>query len=269
MTAVAHATAPASPVLIRSCKLTKVYKTRENVSMVALDNISFEIHDGEFVSIVGPSGCGKSTLMKIVGGLLDYSIGDVSVDGRRVTKPAADVGIVFQSPVLLPWRTIIENILLPSEIRGAITPQVRERAQGLLDMVGLGGFEKRYPYELSGGMQQRASIVRALVHNPKLLLMDEPFGALDAMTRDQMNEELLNIWSANRKTVVFITHSIAEAVFLSDRVFVMTPRPGRLAEIIDIDLPRPRSIDVVNSDKFGVYAARIRALLDAKKDIAG
>ncbi len=218
---------------------------------------------------VGPSGCGKSTLMKMVAGLLGYTSGTLERLGKPVEKPGPDVGVVFQAPVLLPWRTILENVLLPSEIRGTITPAVRARAHELLALVGLTGFESRYPHELSGGMQQRAGIVRALVHDPRILLMDEPFGALDAMTRDQMNEELLKIWSANRKTVIFITHSITEAVFLSDRVFVMTARPGRLAEIIDVELPRPRSIEMVNSDRFGVYANHIRSLLSAKKDIAG
>lgn len=255
--------------LIRANDLTKVYRTKTDERVLALSAVNFSIGDGEFISIVGPSGCGKSTLLKIMAGLLSYSGGDIAVGGKAITGPTADVGVVFQAPVLLPWRTIFENVLLPSEIRGTISDAAKRRATDLLSLVGLGGFEKRYPHELSGGMQQRAAIVRALVHDPKLLLMDEPFGALDALTREQMNVEVLRIWSASRKTVVFITHSIAEAVFLSDRVFVMTPRPGKLAEIIDIDLPRPRSLSMINSDRFGVYAGHIRKLLHASEDLAG
>ena len=255
--------------LIEAKDLNKIYASNDGKGVAALKSVSFSIGEGEFVSIVGRSGCGKSTLVKILAGLLKHTSGDVSIGGRPVAGPAADVGIVFQAPVLLPWRTIMQNVLLPSEIRKAITPAIKLRAASLLELVGLSGFENRYPYELSGGMQQRAAIVRALVQDPKLLLMDEPFGALDAMTREQMNVEVLRIWSASRKTVIFVTHSIVESVFLSDRVFVMTPRPGRLAEIIDIDLPRPRTLAMINSDGFGVYTNRIRKLLDAEGDIAG
>lgn len=255
--------------LIRATDLTKIYRTKTDEDVLALSAVNFSIDDGEFISIVGPSGCGKSTLLKIMAGLLNYSSGSIAVNGKAISGPTTDVGVVFQAPVLLPWRTIFENVMLPSEIRGTISDASKRRATELLTLVGLGGFEKRYPHELSGGMQQRAAIVRALVHDPKLLLMDEPFGALDALTREQMNVEVLRIWSASRKTVVFITHSIAEAVFLSDRVFVMTPRPGKLAEIIDIDLPRPRSLAMINSDRFGVYAGQIRRLLHASEDLAG
>jgi NitT/TauT family transport system ATP-binding protein len=171
---------------------------------------------------------------------------------------------VFQSPVLLPWRTVIENVLLPIEFRRLPIASYRQKAVDLLQMVGLQDFAQRYPFELSGGMQQRAAIVRALVQDPRLLLMDEPFGALDAMTREQMNTELLRIWSRSRKTVIFITHSIAEAIFLSDRVIAMTARPGTIADVIDIDLPRPRDLAVINTNRFGRYAARLRSLLDAQ-----
>jgi NitT/TauT family transport system ATP-binding protein len=176
--------------------------------------------------------------------------------------------MVFQAPVLLPWRTIIQNVLLPTEFRRLDATNYRERARELLALVGLEGFEDRYPHELSGGMQQRAAIVRALVQDPPILLMDEPFGALDAMTREQMNVEVLRIWSRNRKTVVFVTHSIAESVFLADRVFVMTPRPGRVAEVIEVDLPRPRDLSIINTEAFGRHAGRIRGLLHSKGDLS-
>jgi NitT/TauT family transport system ATP-binding protein len=257
------------PELIRAQNLTKIYRTNAGEKLLALSKVDFSIRDGEFVSIVCPSGCGKSTLLKIMAGLLGYTTGSIMIGDRKVLGPTSDIGVVFQAPVLLPWRTILQNVLLPSEIRKSISQDVRNRAAELLRLVGLGGFENRYPHELSGGMQQRAAIVRALVHDPKLLLMDEPFGALDALTREQMNVEVLRIWSASKKTVVFITHSIAEAVFLSDRVFVMTARPGQLAEIIDIDLSRPRVLSMINTDQFGVYAGRIRKLLHASEDIAG
>jgi NitT/TauT family transport system ATP-binding protein len=253
--------------LIEARGLGMTYRTARGDKVVALDGLNFSVADGEFISVVGPSGCGKSTLMKILAGLLSRTEGEISLGGRSVSGPGPDVGVVFQAPVLLPWRTILQNVLLPTEMRRLAAP--RARAMALLETVGLGGFENRYPHELSGGMQQRASIVRALVGDPRLLLMDEPFGALDAMTRDQMNEEVLRIWHASRKTVVFITHSIAEAVFLSDRVFVMTPRPGRLVEIIDIGLPRPRTLRMVNTDAFGAYADRIRLLLNAPGNVAG
>jgi NitT/TauT family transport system ATP-binding protein len=260
----------AAPAL-EARKLTKIYGCRAGDRTVALQDVDIAIADGEFVSVVGPSGCGKSTFMKIIAGLLEATGGSIAMGGRPVVAGGAggDVGVVFQQPVLLPWRTILQNVLVPSEVRRAVTPVVRRRARDLLATVGLAGFEDRYPYQLSGGMQQRAAIVRALVHEPRLLLMDEPFGALDAMTREQMNEEVLRIWHASRKTVLFITHSIAEAVFLSDRVMVMTPRPGRLAAVIDIDLPRPRRLEMINTDRFGVYAGRIRNLLNAREDIAG
>jgi NitT/TauT family transport system ATP-binding protein len=256
----------AEPPLISVHGLAKTYVSDRSEDLSALRDISFSIRDGEFVSVVGPSGCGKSTLLKILAGLLPSSAGSVTIAGRRVAGPAADVGVVFQAPVLLPWRTIQENILLPAEFRHVLDKDYRQRALDLLAMAGLQGFENRYPYELSGGMQQRASIVRALAQQPKLLLMDEPFGALDAMTREQMNVDLLRIWGASRKTVIFITHSIGEAVFLSDRVFVMTARPGRLVEIVDIGLDRPRDLAIVNTERFGTYVQRIRDRLEARME---
>ncbi len=257
-----------APALIGIRGLDKVYRTRRHGEVHALSDINFDVADGEFVSLVGPSGCGKSTLLKILAGLVGYNRGEVTLAGSPLRGSSRDIGMVFQSPVLLPWRTILQNVLLPTEFyRSSLSPY-RDRARQLLDLVGLAGFEDRYPFELSGGMQQRAAIVRALVQDPKVLLMDEPFGALDAMTREQMNLEVLRIWEANTKTVLFVTHSISESVFLADRVVVMTPRPGAVAEIIEIDLPRPRSLEMINSEAFGRYASRIRTLLHAREDLS-
>ena len=234
---------------------------RGDTSVHALDRVSLEVRDGEFVAIVGPSGCGKSTLLKLVTGLRPPTAGRLLVYGRQVTRPRGDVGIVFQSPVLLPWRTILENVALPIDVLKLDGARGRERARELLALVGLEGFESSYPNELSGGMQQRAAIARALVYDAPLLLMDEPFGALDAMTREQMNLELQRIWSVNRKTVVFITHSIPEAVFLADRIVVMSARPGRVLELLDNPLPRMRSLDDMLQPDFGMLVREIRKLL--------
>ena len=223
----------------------------------ALAGISLSVDAGEFVSLVGPSGCGKSTLLRIVAGLRPATAGTISVTGREVTQPIPDIGMVFQSPILLKWRTILENVLLPAELAGKDAGALRGRANQLLEMAGLHGFADKLPRELSGGMQQRASLCRALLLDPPLLLMDEPFGALDAMTRDDMALELLRIWGERdlareaRKTVLFVTHSIPEAVFLSDRVVVMSPRPGRIAADLRIDLPRPRTVELRASETFG------------------
>ena len=249
--------------LINARGLSKSYATAGG-DVTALKNLDFRIYDGEFVSVVGQSGCGKSTLLKVLAGLLPYTSGTVELNGKPLRGPSADAAVVFQSPVLLPWRTVLDNVLLPIEFRKLPIAQYRKTADDLLDMVGLRDFALRYPFELSGGMQQRAAIVRALVQNPKLLLMDEPFGALDAMTREQMNLELVRIWSQSRKTVIFITHSIAEAIFLSDRVIAMTARPGTIADVIEINLPRPRDLSIINTDRFGRYAAKLRSLLDAQ-----
>ena len=265
-----QAAAPRGPDSLIACRgLDKIYRTRSGEDVQALRDIDFTIEAGEFVSIVGPSGCGKSTLLKIMAGLLDYTAGTISISGKPVTGPSPDNGLVFQQPNLLPWKTIAQNVAFPVEIQKGARGVDHDRVSALMAMVGLGGFEGKYPHELSGGMQQRAAIVRALVQDPQVLLMDEPFGALDAMTRDMMNVELLRIWSKHRKTVIFVTHSIPEAVFLSDRVIAMTPRPGEIAEIIPIDLPRPRTLDVVNTPAFGAYAKRLRRLLNANEDIAG
>lgn len=255
-----------APALIRAHGLSKTYVTGSG-EVTALKNLDFEIYDGEFVSVVGQSGCGKSTLLKVLAGLLPYTTGSVELNGKALRGPTREAAVVFQSPVLLPWRTVLDNVLLPIEFRKLPMAGYRRSAVDLLAMVGLSEFARRYPYELSGGMQQRAAIVRALVQNPQLLLMDEPFGALDAMTREQMNLELMRIWSQSRKTVIFITHSIAEAIFLSDRVIAMTARPGTIADVITIDLPRPRDLAVINTDRFGRYAAKLRSLLDAQGGI--
>ena len=231
--------------------------------VVALADIDFAVGDGEFVSVVGPSGCGKSTLLRILAGLMPPTDGNAALAGSPIDGPRRDIGVVFQSPVLFPWRTVLGNAELPVDVQGLDRKAMRAKALELLKLVGLEGFESRYPRELSGGMQQRVSLVRALIHDPALLLMDEPFGALDAMTRETMHIELQRIWMERRKTIVFITHSIAEAVFLADRVLVMTPRPGRIGAELKIDLPRPRALDAVNTEVFGGYVRQIRAALNA------
>ena len=242
--------------------LSKVYGGRGG-NVTALSDIDCTIGDGEFMSIVGPSGCGKSTLLKILAGLLQPSGGDALLNGTPIDGPRNDIGVVFQSPVLFPWRTVLGNVLLPVDVQKLGREKMQQRALDLLNLVGLKDFEHRYPWELSGGMQQRVALVRALIHDPALLLMDEPFGALDALTREAMNVELQRIWMESRKTVVFITHSTSEAVFLGDRVMVMTPRPGKVEDMLEIDLPRPRSLDVMTTEKFGTYVRRIRKSLNA------
>ncbi len=251
---------PAAPAYVRIVKGTKTYKSKRG-DVLALAEVDLEILQGEFLSIVGPSGCGKSTLMRCVAGLAPISGGEIQVKGARVDGPAKDLGIVFQRDLLLDWRSVIDNVLLAVEFSGRAMPNARERAVGILTKVGLGDFLDRYPWELSGGMRQRAAICRALVTDPPALLMDEPFGALDALTRDDLNAELQAVWMESRKTVLFITHSIGEAVFLSDRVAVMSPKPGRILETIDVDLPRPRALSVRDSPEFAKVTARIRQVL--------
>jgi NitT/TauT family transport system ATP-binding protein len=242
---------------IRIEGLSKTFGNQRD-SVLALDNIDCSIRQGSFVTIVGPSGCGKSTLLRILAGLLDYDLGSVVLDGQPIRGTRRDVGVVFQSSILLPWRTILDNVLLPAEVLGLDMKQARERAMQLLHMVRLDGFEHKLPRQLSGGMQQRASIARALLHDPKILLMDEPFGALDAMTRERMNLELQRIWMESGKTVVLITHSIPEAVFLGDMVLVMSARPGKLQQVLRIDLPRPRGMGVMSDPAFAAAADSIR-----------
>ena len=232
--------------------------------MPALDAVSFEVAEREFLAVVGRSGCGKSTMLKIIAGVLGKTAGSVRVHGHEVTAPLRDAGIVFQAPTLLPWRSVLDNVLLPAEFLKLDLAVARRRAYELLELVGLAGFERRFPRQLSGGMQQRAAISRALIHDPTLLLLDEPFGALDALTREEMNLELLRIWSERRKTSVLITHSIAEAVFLADRVVVMTPRPGRVAEIVPVDLARPRAAALRLTPEFAALVRRIGGLIGIK-----
>jgi len=246
-------------IVVRGAR--KVYLPRQGPPVFALDDVTFSVGAGEFLTVVGPSGCGKSTLLRLVGGLIACTRGEVLRDGSPVAGPSREVGIVFQHPTLLPWRTVWQNVLLPLEVAGPPTEADARRARALLDTAGLGGFERMYPHELSGGMQQRVAICRALVARPHVLLMDEPFGALDAMTREQMNIELLRIWREYRTTVLFVTHSIPEAVFLSERVLVLTPRPGRVARLLEVDLPRPRTLGMMASPRFAELTGAVRASL--------
>ncbi len=248
--------------------LSKAYAARGS-GVAALDGISFSVAEGEFVAVVGPSGCGKSTLLKILAGILTTSSGEALLRGTPIVAPRRDIGVVFQSPVLFPWRTVLDNVLLPVDVQGLGRDRHGKAALDLLSLVGLAGFEHRYPWELSGGMQQRVAITRALIHDPAMLLMDEPFGALDAMTREHMNVELQRIWLERKKTVLFITHSIPEAVFLADRVLVMTPRPGRLMDDVPVKIARPRSLEIMNTGEFGRYVSQIRSRFSVKGGIDG
>jgi len=239
----------------------KAYR-RGKAEFLAISDASFDVMPGELVSLVGPSGCGKSTLLKILAGLHPHDGGEVRIGSSAHSfDPSRDIGMVFQAPLLLKWRRIVENVLLPAELLGLSMQASRARAMDLLALVGLKGFEDKYPYELSGGMQQRAAIARALVHDPKLVLMDEPFGALDALTREKMNIELLRIWKESGKTIVFVTHGISEAVFLGTRVVVLTAGPAKMADNFEIDLPHPRTLDMKTQPAFGEYTRRIYRLL--------
>jgi len=229
----------------------------------AIREARFRVAPGEFLSLLGPSGCGKSTLLMMIAGLLAPSRGSIRVDDAEVQGPRRDVGIVFQSPVLLPWRTVLDNVLLPVEMLRLRRTDYARRARDLLSMAKVDDFAAKLPHELSGGMKQRVAICRALVHDPALLLMDEPFSALDAMTRDQMGLELLRIWDVHKKTVVFVTHSIREAVFLSDRVLVMSPRPATIGFETDVKLHRPRTMDMQEADEFNRYVGLLRHSIEA------
>jgi len=249
--------------LIALDRVGMVYSTASG-AVEALREISFGVGAGELAALVGPSGCGKSTLLRIIAGLRPATSGTVAVGGRPVDGPLHAVGMVFQAPVLLKWRCVLDNVLLPAELAGLDTRRHEPRARELLHLVGLDGFADKYPRELSGGMQQRAALCRALLLDPPLLLMDEPFGALDAMTRDELNLELLRVWgegNERRKTIVFVTHSISEAVLLADRVVVLTPRPGRVATIMPVPLPRPRTVESRASADFGAVALQIHEAL--------
>lgn len=247
---------------IRVANVKKVYRARRQETL-AVSDVTLNVYPSELVSLVGPSGCGKTTILKILAGLQDYDEGAVEIGSPDDPFEAGrDVGMVFQQPLLLKWRNVLANVLLPAEILGLPRKESRERARDLLNVVGLSGSENSYPHELSGGMQQRAAIARALVHDPKLVLMDEPFGALDALTREKMNLEMLRIWSDSHKTIVFVTHSIQEAVFLATRCAVLTAGPARMADTFAIDLPFPRKLDVKTHESFGEYTRRIYRLLD-------
>jgi len=245
-------------ITLRVSNVRKVFGTLE-----AIKNISIDIADGEFVSLLGPSGCGKSTLLMMIAGLTQATSGEIVLAGSPVHGPRGDVGVVFQSPVLLPWRTVLDNVLFPIELLRLSRAEYRGRAMELLKMAKLEEFAGALPRQLSGGMRQRAAICRALIHNPSTLLMDEPFSALDAITRDDMAVELLRIWQANRKTVVFVTHSIREAAFLSDRVLVMGRRPATVIDEVRIELPRPRHIGMTEEEGFNRYVRHLRKSIEA------
>jgi NitT/TauT family transport system ATP-binding protein len=238
--------------LITIQNVKKVYKSRTG-PVHALGPMDLSVQQSEFISIVGPSGCGKSTLLLLVAGLLEYEEGEIKIDGKLVDKPQTDIGIVFQTPVLVDWRDVLGNVMMQIEMRKLKTADYLERAKELLESVGLTDFQKRYPFELSGGMQQRTAFCRALIHDPPLVLMDEPLGALDAMTREQLRVDLEQLWLKTKKTVLFVTHSIPESIQLSDRVVVFTPRPGLIERVIDIELPRPRTMAVRESPEFQHY----------------
>jgi NitT/TauT family transport system ATP-binding protein len=235
-------------------RVRKVYGS----GLEAIREVRFTVESGEFVSVLGPSGCGKSTLLMMIAGLLGPSAGEIRVDGTAVRGPRREIGVVFQAPVLLPWRTVLDNVLLPIEMLRLPRAQYVERARDLLAMVKIDDFADKLPRELSGGMRQRASMCRALIHDPEILLMDEPFSALDALTRDQMGQELLRIWEQHKKTVVFVTHSIRESVFLSDRVLVMAERPATISLEVEVKLARPRRLDIEESDEFNRYVGLLR-----------
>jgi NitT/TauT family transport system ATP-binding protein len=247
---------PTPPVLV-----TGVNKRFKNVEAIA--DVSLRVDDRQFVSIVGPSGCGKSTLLRLICGLLPVTSGEIFVRGTPVVKPILDVGMVFQSPVLLPWRTTLDNILFVAEMRGEPAAKYRDRALELIKLAGLSGFEHRRPYELSGGMQQRAAICRALLLNPSIILMDEPFGALDVITRERLGFELEKMWNVSKNTVVFVTHSISEAVLLSDSIVVMSARPGRIMRTFQVDLPRPRGRDLLSHPDFVRLSAEVRTCIES------
>jgi NitT/TauT family transport system ATP-binding protein len=251
---------------IRLQGVGKAYDTKDGQVQACAD-VDLDIRQSEFVAIVGPSGCGKTTILKMVAGLVPHTSGSITVGGRAVDRPLTDVGIVFQESILLDWRDVLSNVMLQVDIRGLPRAPGEKVARQLLQQTGLAGFERKKPYELSGGMRQRVSICRALVHDPPLLLMDEPFGALDALTREQISMDIQHVWMDKRKTAIHITHSIPEAVLLADRVVVMGPRPGRIVEIIDVDLPRPRRLDRL-PPRFNDYAGRIREIFKSKGVLA-
>ena len=251
--------------MIRLDGVGKTYRTRRGDVVRAVEDVTLHVAENEFVTLVGPSGCGKSTLLRLVAGLTPATRGAIRVRDTAVREPFPDVGFVFQQPVLLPWRSVLDNVLFSVEMLGQPPRQYRKQAADLLELTGLGGFETKYPHELSGGMQQRVAICRALLPDPSLLLMDEPFGALDAMTREEMSLELLRVWEERRKTILFVTHSIPEAILLADRVVVMTARPGRIARVLTIDLPRPRTMELEFDPRFKAASDEVRSLIFARR----
>lgn len=246
--------------LVRASGISKTYRSGDD-EMVALSGMDLDVMDGEFLTLLGPSGCGKSTALNIMGGLLAPSQGTVTFDGKSMSGPSRDIGMMFQQAVMFPWRTTIDNVLLPVEVFGQSKKKYRARAEELLSMVGIAEFAKSYPWQLSGGMQQRAALCRVLIHSPKLLLLDEPFGALDEFTRESMNSELLRLQAHSKATAILVTHNISEAVFMSDRIAVMSARPGRLVEVIDVPFDRPRSPELTLTPEFAALALRARTLL--------
>jgi NitT/TauT family transport system ATP-binding protein len=252
------------PAFIHVAGLEKRFATRSGDTVTALSDVNLDIRENEFISVVGPSGCGKTTLLRILAGLERASSGTAHSGGELITEPRPDVGVVFQQALLLPWNTVLTNVMLSAHLKKDRSEAAVKRAEHLLAFMGLKEFAQKYPFELSGGMQQRVSICRALMREPKILLMDEPFGALDAMTREAMNMELMRVWSEERKTVIFITHSIPEAVLLGDRVVVMSPRPGRISEIVDVNLGRPRNLQTMGTARFGELCDHIRSIFGAE-----
>ncbi len=248
-------------------RVTRIFNSRDGDQVVALEDVSLSIGTNEFITLVGPSGCGKSTLLRIVAGLILPTAGTASIGGVPIREPRSETGIVFQAPTLLPWASVMDNVLFPLRMMHKMDSGSTDKAAALIKLVGLAGFEGKSPRELSGGMQQRVAICRALVHEPDILLMDEPFGALDALTREEMTLELLRIWGERPKTVLFVTHSITEAVVLADRVVVMSPRPGRIAEIIEVKAPRPRSFHVEGNAEFHESSRRIRELIFGQRHV--
>ena len=246
---------------IRVANVSKTFSRDGAAALEALRDVTVDIRPGEFVAFVGPSGCGKSTLLKLIGGLLEPTAGRITVDGTPVAGPRRGIGVMFQTPVLFPWRTVLENVLLPSEVFGLERRSATEKAMSILELVGLAGREGAYPRELSGGMQQRAALSRVLVSDPAIILMDEPFGALDEFTRERMNLEILRIWQERGQTIIFVTHSIAEAVFLADRVVVMGTSPGRVLSVVDVPLGRPRTIELMRSPQFASTVFEVREYL--------
>jgi NitT/TauT family transport system ATP-binding protein len=252
----------ASSPHIRIQNVSKTYASPRG-DVLALTDVSLDVRHGEFISLLGPSGCGKSTLLKLVAGLDVVTSGALSLDGEAIKGPPVGLGMVFQKDVLLDWRSVLQNVMLPVELQDLDVAEHLDRARHLLKLFGLGDFLDKHPWELSGGMRQRVAIARALVTEPSLLLMDEPFGALDALTRDGLNLELQDIWMRSRKTIIFVTHSIAEAILLSDRVCVMAARPGRIVEVLDVDFPRPRTLAVRESPQFSAHTRRVRQIFES------